>query len=154
MKKLLFEQDRRLSRDTLKLDGDQLIVSTTVAGLKAEKTIALESFAPNFERKKRVFFSFVFIPMLLAGGMAFAVSKLLSQQMLPRELAIAPLIGFGVSLWYVAVGFRPIEVAVFRNKAGVVLIEVYRPKGRRIAYEEFVLAVAENARAAQSTASN
>ena len=140
---LQFKQDRRLSRDTLILCGDRLIISTNAAGLKAERTIVLKNLAPDFERKKRVCFSFIIVPLLLVIAMAFAASKLLHQQAVPKDLVVAPLIGLMVALWYVAAAFRPVEIAIFRNKAGAILLEVYRPKGRRIAYEEFVSAVVE-----------
>jgi len=150
VKKQTFLQDRRLSRETLVLDEDRLVILTKAAGLRAEKTIDLRNLSPNYEREKRLFYSLLIVPSVFIAAMFFAIYKLSDQRVLPEEFVIAPVISLLVLLWYFIAALRPIEVTIFRGKTGAVLFEIYRPKDRAIAYDEFVAAVVENIKVKQA----
>lgn len=126
------------------------MVLTSVPGCKAEKIIKLKDIDPCFERSKRVLFSLIIIPAIMVVLMFWAVIKIMQQQTVSQTLVVAPSIVLVISLWHVVAGTRPIEITIFRNKSGAALIEVYRPKGRNIAYEEFIAAAAERIKATRA----
>lgn len=146
--RISFRQDPRLSSDTLILEEGQLTIVTMVAGLHRERRVKLKELSPDLEQRKERRYHLIVIPALLGLLTLLASGKIVSQDLIPKELAAGSLVFSVISLWYVMEGFRPIDILTLRDKDGSVVVDIYRPQRRRTGYYEFVTALNEQMRKA------
>jgi len=133
-----FKQDRQLSRDTLVLEGDRLVIVSEAAGLRAQREIWLRDILPAPRRVGKRFPRLVFVPLLFAVAMVWAIRAILAQHAVDHVIVTFPVVGLSFAIWYVFRGFRPVDTYQMIGKNGNVMVEVYGPKGKRLGCAEFV----------------
>lgn len=138
---MTFRQDPALSSDEYVFEGDDLTIIAKAMGLKREKMIKVSEIDPNIEIDRRRFAHLYIIPTLLAGIMLYITWVLSKQEKDISIIALFPGIFAIVLIYYAVKGATAIEVRRFRNRQGIVLFEIYRPRKSRLAYEDFVSAL-------------
>lgn len=133
-----FEQDRRLSRATLILEGRRLTISMEALGLQSVRTINIATLNPNCEQIRRPRANLLIVPIVFTAIMCFLTYLAFQQNAIAKSIAVAPIVGLISSIWYVLIGCVPIESTIFRDYNGNHVIEIFCPKGRRFDYKNIV----------------
>ncbi len=139
-KRLTFHQDPNFKGgETLVLSDKQIEVHVRAFGLKKDLAFSLMDLSPSFERIERRLYTLSVVPVVSTLLVWAAIIWLRHDNSIPIEVAML----FGVvvtagMVWYAVRGWRPIEVTIFRDLSGTVLLEIFKPRRGVRAYEDFV----------------
>jgi len=142
MEDLVFQHDETVGGEIFTLEAERLVIAPPFLGKSAEKVFRLTNLSPDCEITVRRVKSLYWAPgvmaviLLIATYKTYRIAIHVSYDLwfLPGITAVAM-----VGLFYNAIkGYKPREVARFRDTKGNVAFELFETKRTRFKYADFV----------------